>query len=33
MNGSITIKSAHYLSMKPPKDGATSNRILIELGT
>lgn len=31
--GLIIIKSSHYLSMKHPKEGATSNRILVELGT
>lgn len=33
MSGSIIIRSSHYLSMKPRKHGATSNRILVELGT
>lgn len=32
-NGSIIIRSFHYLSMKLLKKGATSNRILVELGT
>lgn len=30
---SIIIRSSYYLSMKPPKKGATSDRSLVELGT
>lgn len=29
----IISRSSHYLSMKPPKKGATSDKILVELGT
>lgn len=33
LTASIIIRSSHYLSMKPPKKRATSDRTLVELGT